>query len=168
MTKTFSLNILFLLLYMCSNKVSLNTKEKTFSTMNFDICLLSCFVHHRFVLPANIHWFVIFILIFLNYSGPVSFPHFVQLEYVSEPSQLEFLQLLSERAHQQITYHCKNSVPWPHGNSDDVTKSIKMLTVNGLELHAKSSNKYKPKLVGDDCSVRLIFFNHWVIQMWSY
>ena len=78
----------------------------------------------------------------------------VQLEYVSDFSQLEFLQLLSDRARQQITYHCKNSVAWPDGSSDDAAKSIKMLTINGLELHAKSSNKFKPKLLGDDCKVR--------------
>jgi len=77
-----------------------------------------------------------------------------KLEYVSEPSQLEFLQLLSEQARQQITYHCKNSVAWPSESSDDLTKSIKMLTINGLELHAKSSNKYKPKLILDDCKVK--------------
>ena len=78
----------------------------------------------------------------------------VQLKYVSDFSQLEFLQLLSDRARQQITYHCKNSVAWPNGNSEDSAKSIKMLTINGLELHAKSSNKFKPKLLGDDCKVR--------------
>jgi len=77
-----------------------------------------------------------------------------KLEYVSDFSQLEFLQLLSDRARQQITYHCKNSVAWPDGSSDDAAKSIKMLTINGLELHAKSSNKFKPKLLGDDCKIK--------------
>ena len=81
---------------------------------------------------------------------------FLKLEYVSDPSQLEFLQLLSDRASQQITYHCKNSIPWPDEKADGVTNSIKMLTVNGLELHAKSSNKFKPKLLGNDCMVRVI------------
>lgn len=94
----------------------------------------------------------------LKYFNLLSFYLFVfhpgQLEYVSDPSQLEFLQLLSDRARQQITYHCKNSVAWPDGSSDDAAKSIKMLTINGLELHAKSSNKFKPKIVGDDCKVR--------------
>jgi len=80
----------------------------------------------------------------------------IQLEYVSDFSQLEFLQLLSDRARQQITYHCKNSVAWPDGSSDDAAKSIKMLTINGLELHAKSSNKFKPKVLGDDCKVSYI------------
>ncbi|XP_022779253.1 collagen alpha-2(I) chain-like, partial [Stylophora pistillata] len=77
-----------------------------------------------------------------------------KLEYVSEQSQLEFLQLLSDRARQRITYHCKNSVAWPKKSSDEGMKSIKMLTVNGLELHARSSNKFKPTLVGDDCTVK--------------
>jgi len=77
-----------------------------------------------------------------------------KLEYVSDPSQLEFLQLLSDHARQQITYHCKNSIAWPDEKSDEATKSIKFLTVNGLELHAKSSNKFKPKLVRNDCMVK--------------
>ena len=72
---------------------------------------------------------------------------------MSEQSQLEFLQLLSDRARQRITYHCKNSVAWPEKSSNEGIKSIKMLTVNGLELHARSSNKFKPTLVGDDCAV---------------
>ena len=79
---------------------------------------------------------------------------FFQLHYTSDPSQLEFLQLLSDRAHQRITYHCKNSIPWPNEASSDVIKSVKMLTINGLELHAKSSNKFKPRLVTNDCVVK--------------
>lgn len=77
-----------------------------------------------------------------------------KLHYTSDPSQLEFLQLLSDRAHQRITYHCKNSIPWPNEASSDVIKSVKMLTINGLELHAKSSNKFKPRLVTNDCVIK--------------
>ena len=88
-----------------------------------------------------------------SYSPSIFVLYSAQLEYVSEQSQLEFLQLLSDRARQRITYHCKNSVAWPEKSSNEGIKSIKMLTVNGLELHARSSNKFKPTLVGDDCAV---------------
>lgn len=88
-----------------------------------------------------------------SYPPSIFVLYSAQLEYVSEQSQLEFLQLLSDRARQRITYHCKNSVAWPEKSSNEGIKSIKMLTVNGLELHARSSNKFKPTLVGDDCAV---------------
>ena len=88
-----------------------------------------------------------------SYPPSIFVLYYAQLEYVSEQSQLEFLQLLSDRARQRITYHCKNSVAWPEKSSNEGIKSIKMLTVNGLELHARSSNKFKPTLVGDDCAV---------------
>ena len=93
------------------------------------------------------------LLMKFSYSPSIFFLYSAQLEYVSEQSQLEFLQLLSDRARQRITYHCKNSVAWPEKSSNEGIKSIKMLTVNGLELHARSSNKFKPTLVGDDCAV---------------
>ena len=88
-----------------------------------------------------------------SYPPSIFVLYSAQLEYVSEQSQLEFLQLLSDHARQRITYHCKNSVAWPENSSNEGIKSIKMLTVNGLELHARSSNKFKPTLVGDDCAV---------------
>lgn len=76
----------------------------------------------------------------------------LQIEYVNEPSQLEFLRLLSDRARQRIKYNCKDSVAWGDENRG-FSKSLKIKADNGVEMHAESSNKFKPKLILDDCSV---------------
>ncbi|EDO49401.1 predicted protein, partial [Nematostella vectensis] len=77
-----------------------------------------------------------------------------QFHYTSDPSQLLFLRLLSDRASQKITYHCRNSVAWYDSRSRDFDKSIKLKSGNGIELYAASSNKYKPTIIKDDCGVK--------------
>ena len=72
---------------------------------------------------------------------------------MSEPTQLEFLRLLSDRASQRVKYNCKDSVAWGDKNNE-FSKSIKIKADNGVEMHAESSNKFKPKLILDGCSVR--------------
>ena len=76
---------------------------------------------------------------------------------MSEPTQLEFLRLLSDRASQRIKYNCKDSVAWGDKNNE-FSKSIKIKADNGVEMHADSSNKFKPKLILDGCSVRNKFY----------
>ena len=80
-----------------------------------------------------------------------------QIEYVTEPSQLEFLRLLSDRARQRIKYNCKDSVAWGDKNNG-FSMSLKIKADNGVEMHAGSSNKFKPKLILDDCSVSKVCF----------
>ena len=36
------------------------------------------------------------------------------------------------------------------------SKSVKIKADNGVEMHAESSNKFKPKVILDDCSVSKI------------
>lgn len=81
----------------------------------------------------------------------------LQIEYVTEPSQLEFLRLLSGRARQRIKYSCKDSVAWGD-NNNGFSMSLKIKADNGVEMHAGSSNKFKPKLILDDCSVSKSLF----------
>ena len=68
-------------------------------------------------------------------------------------SQLSFLRLLSDRARQNITYHCKDSVAWYDEQLNDVTKSIRLKTSNGVIIDSSSSNKFKPKVITDNCRV---------------
>ncbi|XP_020632423.1 collagen alpha-1(II) chain-like [Orbicella faveolata] len=86
------------------------------------------------------------------------------IEYVAEPSQLEFLRLLSDRARQRIKYNCKDSVAWGDKNNG-LSKSIKIKADNGVEMHAKSSNKFKPKLILDGCSVKDGKWHHTVLEV---
>ena len=77
----------------------------------------------------------------------------LQIKYVKYSSQLSFLRLLSDRARQNITYHCKDSVAWYDQELDDVTKSLKIKTDNGVIIHSSSSNKFKPSVLADNCRV---------------
>ncbi|RMX56377.1 hypothetical protein pdam_00004425, partial [Pocillopora damicornis] len=54
------------------------------------------------------------------------------IEYVSEPSQLEFLRLLSDRARQRIVYNCKDSVAWSD-EKNEFSKSVKIKADNGVK-----------------------------------
>lgn len=84
----------------------------------------------------------------------------LQIEYLSDLSQLEFLRLLSDRARQRIKYNCKDSVAWEDENNE-FSKSLRIKADNGVEMHAESSNKFKPKLILDGCSVR--FYRYFVV-----
>ncbi|XP_078355413.1 collagen alpha-2(I) chain-like [Oculina patagonica] len=86
------------------------------------------------------------------------------IEYVAETSQLEFLRLLSDRAKQRIKYNCKDSVAWSD-EKNEFSKSIKIKANNGVEMHAESSNKFKPKLILDDCSVKDGKWHHTVLEV---
>ena len=93
-----------------------------------------------------------------------------QIRYVSDSTQMTFLRLLSDRAKQTITYHCKNSVAWYNEESQDYEHSIKLMGDNGIELHASSSNKFKPRIVRDDCrvcSVLLIYSFSFLIRTFN-
>jgi hypothetical protein len=79
------------------------------------------------------------------------------MKYTFDPSQMAFLRLLSDRARQNITYHCRNSAAWFNKENSDYTHSIKIMGDNGIELHASSSNKFKPTILRDDCHVSLNF-----------
>lgn len=78
-----------------------------------------------------------------------------QIKYVQFSSQLAFLRLLSDRARQNITYHCKDSVAWYDEQLKDVTKSIRMKTSNGVIIDSSSSNKFKPRVLKDNCRVSI-------------
>lgn len=82
----------------------------------------------------------------------------LQIEYTSDPGQLEFLRLLSDRAKQRIKYNCKDSLAWSDQNDQSFNKSIIIKASNGIEMHAESSNKFKPKVILDGCAVRIISF----------
>ena len=87
-----------------------------------------------------------------------------QIKYVKFSSQLLFLRLLSDRARQTITYHCKNSIAWYDEQLKDVSKSIKIKTANGVIIHSSSSNKFKPRIITDDCRVSRKMWTRRVLQ----
>jgi len=88
-----------------------------------------------------------------------------QIRYVTDSTQLTFLRLLSDRAKQTITYHCKNSVAWYNEKFKHYEHSIKLMGDNGIELHASSSNKFKPRILRDDCRVKDGTWRKTVVQV---
>lgn len=69
-----------------------------------------------------------------------------EFEYTGSNSQLKFLRLLSERAYQTITYHCKNSKAWEASTS----KSIKLKSYTDEYLSAEKE-KLMPTVVSNGC-----------------
>lgn len=74
--------------------------------------------------------------------------------YKADKVQLKFLQLLSSRAQQNITYHCRNSVAY----YDQKTKSHDQATVfmasNDVELVPKRPIKFQYSVLLDECQYR--------------
>ena len=65
-----------------------------------------------------------------------------------------FLQLLSTKAYQNITYHCRNSVAYYDYYEGNFNKSALFMTSNDLELVATNPVKYRYSVARDECQVR--------------
>jgi hypothetical protein len=77
---------------------------------------------------------------------------YFQIQYSVDGNQIRFLQMFSAKGWQNITYHCRNSVAWNDENNSK-TNSIKLRGDNGMEYHALSAKKFRPKVIKDDCNV---------------
>lgn len=66
---------------------------------------------------------------------------------------MSFLQLLSGKAEQEITFHCKNTIAHtnPRGNTK---KAISFMAWNDLEIKKGGNGKYE--VVKDDCQFKKI------------
>lgn len=66
--------------------------------------------------------------------------------------QLAFLRLLSSRASQNITYHCKNSIAYMDQASGNVKKSLKLMGSNEGEFKAEGNSKFTYTVLEDGCT----------------
>jgi len=94
------------------------------------------------------------------YTGPQKYtwfgddmPEGFQFTYKADQVQMTFLQLLSDRVRQNVTYHCRNSVAYYDQANGNYDKAIKFLTANDLELTA-GHRKFTYSVPVDDCMYR--------------
>ncbi|CAG2174253.1 unnamed protein product [Oppiella nova] len=71
--------------------------------------------------------------------------------YKANNIQLNFLQLLSEHAVQNITYLCKNSVAFFDETKQTHRKAVKLMTYNDIELTADGNNMFTYQSIRDGC-----------------
>jgi hypothetical protein len=67
--------------------------------------------------------------------------------------QLAYLRLLSSRASQNITYHCKNSIAYMDQTSGNVKKALKLMGSNEGEFKAEGNSKFTYTVLEDGCTV---------------
>ena len=76
-----------------------------------------------------------------------------QFLYKSDGIQLRFLQLLSDRAHQNVTYHCKNSAAYYDVETASLDKAVKFQASNDIELVADRPKRQRYSVSLDECQV---------------
>ena len=77
----------------------------------------------------------------------------VQISYPDDV-QLEFVRLLHQKARQNVTYHCQNSVAWYNAKAKNHNMAIQFLGHNEFEFKSK---KFIPRDVPkDECKVSTV------------
>lgn len=76
-----------------------------------------------------------------------------QFSYKADQVQLNFLQLLSSRAVQNVTYLCKNSVAVYDSSKQSNKRAIKLMAYNDIELTAEGNKAFSYVAIRDGCQV---------------
>ena len=77
---------------------------------------------------------------------------------------MTFLKLLSKRASQNVTYHCKNSIAYYDARERTYDKAVKLLTANDLELTAKGQANFRYTVQEDGCKTKTSSWSKTVIS----
>lgn len=82
-----------------------------------------------------------------------------QFEYNTEgvttkemATQLAFMRLLANRASQNITYHCKNSIAYMDKETGSLKKAVILQGSNDVELVAEGNSRFTYNVLVDGCS----------------
>lgn len=68
-------------------------------------------------------------------------------------TQLAFMRLLANRASQNITYHCKNSIAYLDEKTGRLNKAVVLQGSNDVELVAEGNSRFTYTVLVDGCSV---------------
>jgi collagen type I/II/III/V/XI/XXIV/XXVII alpha len=68
-------------------------------------------------------------------------------------TQLAFMRLLANRASQNITYHCKNSIAYLDEETGSLNKAVLLQGSNDVELVAEGNSRFTYSVLVDGCSV---------------
>lgn len=68
--------------------------------------------------------------------------------------QLKLLRVLSTASHQNVTYHCRNSVAYRDEASGALKKALILRGSNGQDLRAQGNGRLRYTVLEDGCSVR--------------
>lgn len=78
---------------------------------------------------------------------------FTQVSYKAEHSQLTYLQLMSTKAVQNVTLHCRNTIGYYDPMTNNYRRGLKLLAFNDAEIMPKANNRLRYKALLDECQV---------------
>ena len=82
---------------------------------------------------------------------------YIQITYKADHTQLTYLQLMSTKAVQNVTFHCRNTIGYYDPTTNNYRRGIKLLAYNDAEILPKANNRLRYKAVLDECQVSLYF-----------
>lgn len=68
---------------------------------------------------------------------------------------MQFLQLLSSEASQELTYHCKNSIAVYDASRRSLRNALQIMTTSDIQLKARGNKKFRYRIVQDGCKVSI-------------
>ncbi|WP_411025332.1 hypothetical protein [Salmonella sp. s55004] len=87
-----------------------------------------------------------------------------QFSYEAHASQFTFLRLLSDVAHQKLTYFCKNSVAVAEGAEAFTEKALRLMTMSGHELSLEGDSSERYNVLEDGCQYHTNEWSKTVIE----
>ncbi|XP_063076804.1 collagen alpha-1(II) chain-like [Engraulis encrasicolus] len=103
-----------------------------------------------------------------------SMPEGFQFQYGSNGSdpdavniQLNFIRLLSKRGHQNLTYHCRNSVAYMDQASGNLKKAVLLQGSSDVSLRAEGNARFRYRVTQDGCTQHTGSWGKTVIQFKS-
>ncbi|XP_030855714.1 alpha-2 collagen isoform X1 [Strongylocentrotus purpuratus] len=87
-----------------------------------------------------------------------------KFSYEASEVQLTFLRLLSTKAHQNVTYHCKNSVAVRDRQTGSTEQALRLMTTSDVELSLDAPSQEQYEVIEDGCQERSAEWSQTVIN----